>query len=106
MENGDEIFMDYTVMGEWITKLADIAQILETVATVMEALSTTLKATALMGLIGGLAFANYLDKLRPIVERASEKAGIMSTNLSKSVEAFKADEAASASQYRGTTAYY
>jgi hypothetical protein len=48
-----------------------------------------LKATAFVGLVGGLAVAHYIDSVRPQIEDIAEKCEELNKDLDASVEAYE-----------------
>jgi hypothetical protein len=89
----DEVYMDVPAVRTIAKTFGTISEVLKTVVKVLEALITTLKTTAFVGLVGGYAIAQYLDSIKPHIEEMAEKCEELNTDLDASVDAFeKGDE--------------
>lgn len=73
MAQAAEIYMETGPVENIAKTINTVGQVLKTVAKVLEVLSTTLKATAFIGLVGGYAVAQYIDQFRPQIEKMAEK---------------------------------
>ncbi len=85
----DEVYMDVPAVREMAKSFGTISEVLNMVIKVMEALITTLKTTAFIGLVGGYAIAQYMETIKPHIEEMSEKCAELKTDLSASVNAFE-----------------
>jgi hypothetical protein len=92
--------MDIPAVRNTAQTLGTIGATLDTVAKVLEALSTTLKVTAFIGLVGGAALAQLIDTIRPHIEQISEKCKELDKDVRASVDAYERGDA------RGATRFY
>lgn len=83
-----EVYLEQGPVEKIAKTLNTIGQVLKTVAKVLEVLSTTLKATAFIGLVGGYAVAQYIDQFRPQIEKMSEKLLETAGEVNKAVQAY------------------
>ncbi|HEY1014571.1 MAG TPA: hypothetical protein VGE07_17815 [Herpetosiphonaceae bacterium] len=96
---GDEIFMDAPAVENMAKTLGQVSQVLANVAKVLDMLSNTLKATAFIGLVGGLVVAQYIDAVKPFIDQISDKCEELNQDVTKSVAAYKNGDAAGATKF-------
>lgn len=77
----------------------DVGETLSVVNKTMETLVTVLRTTAFMGLVGGLALAQYIDSIRPYVEQVSKDCLELSKDLGISVNAFERGDQQGATRF-------
>ncbi len=97
---GEEVFMDVPAVMAMGKRFEDIGNILKSVAAALEALMTVLKATAFIGLVGGLAVERYLAQFKPVIERLSEQCTEIGGDLAASARAYERGDA------MGSTRFY
>lgn len=68
-----EVYMDVPQVQKLAEGFGQFGQILKEVARSLETAITILKVTAFVGMIGNLAVASYLERIKPRVEKMSEK---------------------------------
>lgn len=68
-----EVYMDVPQVQKLAEGFGKFGQILKEVARSLETAITILKVTAFVGMIGNLAVASYLERIKPRVEKMSEK---------------------------------
>jgi hypothetical protein len=95
----DEIYMDIPAVRDMAKTFDTLSDVLNTVNQVLEALSMTLKTTAFMGLVGGLAVAFFIDRIRPQIKDLAEKCEELSTDLGASVDAYERGDAVGATRF-------
>jgi hypothetical protein len=95
----DEIYMDIPAVRQMAKTFGQLGDILEAVNKVLEGLSMTLKTTAFMGLVGGLAVAFFIDRIRPQIEDLAEKCHELNTDLDASVTAYENGDAVGATRF-------
>lgn len=64
-----DVSMDYDIVQGISDGFGVAGDTLNAVATALEVAINTLRATAFVGLVGGLALAQYLDGIKPNVEK-------------------------------------
>ena len=77
----------------------DVGETLDTVNKTMETLVTVLRTTAFMGLVGGLALAQFIESIRPYIEKVSQECLEMSKDLGVSVDAFERGDQQGATRF-------
>lgn len=89
MNSQQGVYMDTDAVRSMAKSFGTIGDILQAVNRTMEVLSNTLKATAFIGLVGGLAVAHYIDAIRPQIEDIAEKCEELNKDLETSVAAYE-----------------
>ena len=95
----DGVYMDVPVVRNFSKQFQQISETLAQVVKVLDALSTLLKVTAFIGLVGGAAVATFIDSIKPYIEQVSEKCAEISKDLSTSVDAFERGDATGATRF-------
>lgn len=95
----DEVYMDIPVVRDMAKTFGTIAEVLNTVCKVLEALITTLKTTAFIGLVGGYAIANFMEMIKPHIEQLAEKCEEFNKDLDASVAAYERGDALGATKF-------
>lgn len=96
---GKEVYMKTDVVRGMAKNFKQIGQFLKGVAKTLEVLNTTLKATAFVGLVGGYALINVINKIKPYIEQISEKCANMGKELESSVNAYENGDALGATRF-------
>lgn len=96
---GQEVYMQTTAIREMVKKFKKIAETLQTVAKMLEALNNTLKATAFVGLVGGYALIHFINTMKPFIEQTAEKCENLSQDLDQSVAAYEAGDEQGATRF-------
>lgn len=99
MASGDEIFMDAPAVQNMAKTLGQVSQVLANVSKVLDMLSNTLKATAFIGLVGGMVVAQFIDAVNPFIQEMSEKCQELNEDVVKSVEAYMKGDAQGATKF-------
>lgn len=89
MDSQQGVYMDTDAVRGMAKSFGTIGDVLQAVNKAMEALSTILKATAFVGMVGGLAVANYIDNIRPQIEDVAEKCEELNKDLDASVQSYE-----------------
>lgn len=95
----DEVYMDVPAVRNMAKNFGTIGEVLNTVAKVLEALVLILKTTAFIGLVGGYAVAQFIDTIKPHIEKMAEKCEELSKDLGASVDAFERGDALGATRF-------
>lgn len=75
------------------------ANVLETVSKVLEAAIMTLKVTAFIGLVGGLAVERYLSAIKPQIDRLAEYCEEIHRDLETAIDKFQNGDEQGASRF-------
>jgi len=94
-----EVFMDIPKVKDLSKKFGDIGQELEQISKGMEALIAVLKTSALFGNAGGIAQAQYLEKVKPTVDGFGKKCAELSTDLESAVRSYENGDALGATKF-------
>lgn len=84
----NEVYMNVPVVRDMSKKLSDISDVLNTVAKTLEMISTALKASFFLGLVGAAAVA-LIDEVKPQIQTLSDQCSSLSKAVSSSVDAFE-----------------
>lgn len=76
-----DVSMDYNVVQNMSNIFNTSSQVLKAVAKALEIASAILKATAMFGMVGNLALAKYLDRIKPKVEQLAADCAELSQDL-------------------------
>lgn len=93
------VFMDVPAVRNIAKNFNTISTVLKNVCKVLEMLSNTLKATAFIGMVGGLALAHFIDTIRPYIEQVAQKCEELFQDLNASVDAFERGDALGATRF-------
>ena len=95
----DEIYMEIPAVRQMAKTFGQLGEILQAVSKVLEGLSMTLKVTAFMGLVGGLAVAFFIDRINPQLKDLAEKCRELSEDVGASVDAYERGDAVGATRF-------
>ena len=95
----DEVYMDVPAVRNMAKAFGTIADVLKTVAKVLEVLVNTLKATAFIGLVGGAAVISFIEMIKPHIEQMAEKCEEIDQDLNFSVDAYERGDALGATKF-------
>lgn len=96
---GSQVYMEVPAVREMGKKFGQISEILATVNKVLEMLSNVLKTTAFIGMVGGFAVAQMIDRIRPQIEEMSEKTEEIGKDLGASADAYERGDAIGATKF-------
>ena len=85
----DEIFMDVPQMRDLAKQFVDMNGQLDGVVKAMEAQIAVLKAAAFTGMVGAEAYRQWLETMKPRVQRFSARCFNMSVDLKKITDAYE-----------------
>jgi hypothetical protein len=95
----DEVYINVPAVRDMARSFGTISEVLTTVNKVLEALSTTLKVTAFIGLVGGAAVAQFIDMIRPHIEQMAEKCQELNGDLNASLDAYERGDQQGATRF-------
>jgi hypothetical protein len=85
----DQVYMDVPAVRGVAKTCQQVGEVLAKANQTMEGLVTLLRTTAFMGLVGGLALAQFMDSIRPYIEQVSQKCLELSSDLNTSIDAYQ-----------------
>ena len=95
----DEVYMDVPAVRDFAKAFGTISDVLETVSKVLQALITTLKTTAFIGLVGGYAVAHFMELIKPHIDELAEKCAELNQDLDASVDAYERGDELGAARF-------
>ena len=76
-----EVSMDYDAVQQMADGFHDAAETLQAVSKALEVAIAILKATAFLGLVGNAALAQYLEGIKPNVDRLAQTCDELNMDL-------------------------
>ena len=95
----DKVFMNVPAVRQIAKNFKQVGDTVDNVARVMEALVNILRGTAFIGLVGGLALAQYIDSIKPHIQQMARKCQELFSDLNKSVDAYERGDALGATRF-------
>jgi uncharacterized protein YukE len=95
----DQVYMDVPAVRQIAKSFGQIGEVLENVARVLEALVNILRGTAFIGMVGGLAVAQFIDSIKPYIQQMAEKCQELNKDLDASVSAFERGDQQGATKF-------
>lgn len=99
MSNVEEVYINVPAVRDIAKTLGTVGETLEKVNKTLEMLSMMLKTTAFMGMVGGLAVANFIDTIRPRIEDMAEKCQELNKDVAASVDAYERGDQQGATRF-------
>ena len=94
-----QVYMNIPEVRNISKNLGTVSEVLTNVARVMDVLITTLKTTAFIGLVGGYAVAQFLEMIKPQIEKMAEKCAELSKDVDASATAYENGDAEGATRF-------
>lgn len=94
-----QVYMDIPAVKDIAKNFNTISDVLSNVVKVMDVLTNTLKVTAFIGLVGGYAVAQFIDSIKPQIEKMAEKCAELSKDVAASVAAYERGDAEGAARF-------
>jgi len=85
----DEIFMDVPEMRNLVKQFTDMEEKLKETSKAMEAQIQALKVAAFMGAVGAEAYRQWLEVMKPRVDRFAQRCNSMSVQLGGITDAYE-----------------
>ena len=95
----NEVFMDVPKVMEMGRKFENIGQTVKDVSNALQAIITVLKATAFVGLFGNFFFAQYLESLKPRIDKLAEQCIEIGGDLGASANAYQRGDAQGSTRF-------
>lgn len=99
MTSRDGVEMDIPAVRNMAKKFDTISDTLTNVSKVMQTLITTLKTTAFVGMVGGLALAHYIESVKPTIDTMAKNCAELNKDLVASVDAYERGDAQGATRF-------
>lgn len=94
-----QVYMRVPAVRNMAKNFSNISNVLMNVAKVLEVLTTLLKTTAFIGLVGGYAVAQFIDQIRPQIKTMADKCAEMNQDLLAAVAAFERGDQEGATRF-------
>jgi len=91
--------MNLPAVRKMAKTFGNLGNVLKGVAKVLEALSTLLKTTAFIGLVGGLAVAQVIDQYKPQIKKMADKCEELNKDLMAAAAAYERGDAEGATRF-------
>jgi Excreted virulence factor EspC, type VII ESX diderm len=95
----DQVFMNVPAVKGIAKTFGTVADVLKTVARILGIVSTMLKAAAFIGAFGGAALAQFIDQIKPPIEKLGEQCAELSRDVRAAVEAYERGDTAGALRF-------
>lgn len=95
----DEVYMDVPAVRNMAKAFGQIGEVLKAVCKVLEVLVNTLKATAFIGAVGGMAVVNFIEMIKPHIEEMAAKCEELNVDLDFSVDAYERGDGLGATRF-------
>lgn len=95
-----EVYMEVTEVQKLAANFGKFGQTLKDVSRGLEAAIWILKATAFVGMIGNLAVASYLERIKPRVEKMSEKMIELEGDLKGAINHYTTGDTSGSDRFR------
>jgi uncharacterized protein YukE len=94
-----QVKMNVPAVRSMAKSFGNISTVLTNVAKVLEVLTTLLKTTAFIGLVGGYAVAQFIDQIRPQIKNMADKCAELDRDLVAAVAAYERGDAEGALRF-------
>lgn len=95
-----EVYMDIPQVQKMADSFGKFGQTLKTVAKGLETAITILKTTAFFGMIGNLAVATWLQRIKPKVEKLSEDMFELQRDIKSAINHYQTGDTSGSSRFR------
>lgn len=93
------VYMDTEAVGNISEGFGTAADVLQSVSKALEVAMQTLRATAFIGLVGGLAVERYLSAIKPQIDNLAEYCQEINGDLKAAIEHFENGDEEGASRF-------
>ncbi|MDP9311195.1 MAG: type VII secretion target [Chloroflexota bacterium] len=94
-----QVFMNLPAVRSMAKNFGNIGNVLNTIAKVLDTLSTLLKTTAFIGLVGGYAVAQVIDQYKPQIKKMANKCQELNRDLMAAAAAYERGDAEGATRF-------
>lgn len=99
MNSREGVYMDIPAVRGMAKSFGTISEVLNNVSRVLQALITTLKTTAFIGMVGGLALAHFMEMIKPQIDNLAKKCAEINKDLGSSVDAYERGDSQGATRF-------
>ncbi|MBW6472842.1 MAG: hypothetical protein K0B14_06940 [Anaerolineaceae bacterium] len=95
-----EVYMDVPAVQKIASNFGKFGQTLKRIAKGLETAIMVLKATAFVGMIGNLAVASYLERIKPRVEKLAEDMIELQHDVNAAVKHYQTGDLSGSARFR------
>src|SRR4051812_47415024 len=99
MTSRDGVEIDIPAVRNIAKKFSTISETLTNVNKVLQALITTLKTTAFVGMVGGLPLAHYIEQVKPNINTMAKNCAELNKHLGAPVDDYERGDAQGATRF-------
>jgi uncharacterized protein YukE len=96
---GDQVFMEVPAVRNMSKNFQQISQTLKQVCNTLQVLSNILKTTAFIGMVGGAVVAQFIDMIKPHLDKMGQKCAELSKDLAASADAYERGDQQGATRF-------
>lgn len=85
----NEVYMNVPVVRKMSRNFSAISSTLKKVSKTLQTLMNILRATAFVGLVGGLAVERYISTYKPYIDKLAKDTAEISKDLSAAADAYE-----------------
>ncbi len=93
------VFMNVPAVRKMSKNFGTIGRILKNVSKALQVLMNILKATAFVGLVGGVAVERYISQIKPQIDRLAKECLEVSKDLAAAATAYESGDAEGALRF-------
>lgn len=94
-----QVYMNLPAVRKMAKTFGNLGQVLTNVAKVLQTLSTLLKTTAFIGMVGGYAVAQVIDQYRPQIKQMADKCEELNKDLVAAAAAYERGDQEGATRF-------
>lgn len=95
-----EVYMDIPAVQKLASQFGNFGQTLKRIAKGLETAIIVLKATAFVGMIGNLAVASYLERIKPRVEKLAEDMIELQHDVNAAINHYQTGDLSGSARFR------
>lgn len=95
----DGVFMNVPAVRKMSRNFSAISRVLKNVSKTLQMLMNILKATAFVGLVGGLAVERYISMIKPQIDRLAKDSAEIAKDLTAAADAYERGDAQGALRF-------
>lgn len=95
----DQVMMEVPAVRKMAERFGQISEVLNNVAKMLDMLLNLLKSTAFIGEVGGAAVIQFLEVVKPQIEKMAQKCAELDKDLGASVDAYERGDQMGATRF-------
>lgn len=99
MTDENVVYMDIPKLKAVAERFGTMSETLKQTSNALQAAITVLKASAFVGLFGNAALANYLEQLKPQIDRFAERCSEMVKDVEAAIAAVENQDAVGSTKF-------